>query len=226
VEETTNLYTNYLNNTKQGKAILPRDTRYSVGDALEYLNDGLNFLYCRPNDYFLETMVFLDTFAIPVSSGQIDEGDLMDLMDNIAVFAGDHYYADAREEKEPLMFDVNQISGPSPSYVYFQAIFFYEADVPLDLDDTYPYENAFIYGQYSVDVTNLCNDLDVNLDAADLFRHDLRENVVYRYKNLHYYFKDPYYVCFNPGLGCDLSPKFRTVSLVSNPNLKILKNDT
>jgi len=193
---TANPYANYLFKAKQNKGILPRDTRYSVGDALEYLNDGLNFIYCRPDDYYFETKVFRDTFALPISSSQIDEGDLIDLMDDIAIFAGDHYYADEREDKEPLMFNMVQVSGPSPSFAYIEASFAMEAGLLPESDD-YPYDDSWIFGQFGGDVSNECNSENVNLDAADLLRRDLRMNITYRNKHEHYYFKSPFVVCFS-----------------------------
>ncbi len=177
--------------------ILPRTDRYSVSEALDYLNDGMNYIYCRPNDYYLESLVFVDTFSVPVSSGEIDEEDLIDLMDDIALFAGDNYYADERTEKEPLIFNMTNIGSPSPSYANIEATFVMEAGVPISTTDGYPYSDSWIYGQFNTDVSDQCSDEELNFDAVDLLERDLRANVSYRNKLEHYTFENPYGICFN-----------------------------
>lgn len=69
-------------------------------------------------------------------------------------------------------------------------------DLP-ESDDVYPYDDSWIFGQFYNDVTDVCNTQGVNLDAPDLFRRDLRENVTFRDKNESYYFKDYHIVCFS-----------------------------
>lgn len=72
-----------------------------------------------------------------------------------------------------------------------------EVNLPPTGGDNYPYSYDWIYGQYGSDVSNVCNSENVNLDAADLFRRDLRSQLVNRDPHGHYYFKNPYAVCFS-----------------------------
>ena len=167
----------------------------SVSQALEDLNDGLNFLYCRPDDNYLETVVVKDNFSVGATAGQINENDLVTLMDDIAEFAGDSYHGDGRGDKEPQMFDINLVMA-STSLVIFEAIFMHQAGLPTSTTDDYPYSDSWIYGQWGQNVSNQCSQEGANADAADLLRRDLRKNVAFRNKFQAYYFKHPYTVCF------------------------------
>lgn len=93
------------------------------------------------------------------------------------------------------MFDINLVSAGS-SLVAFEAIFLHQAGEKLPTTDAYPYSDSWVYGQWGSDASNLCSQEGANADAVDLFRRDLRENVVYRNKFESYYLKDPYTVCF------------------------------
>ncbi len=172
--------------------------KLSVNDALDFLNDGLNFLYCRPSDFFLQTKVFKDTFSIAVDgSHEIESGDLTDLLGDIAEFAGIKYYAESGSPKEPLIFDTRDIGSPSPSYTNIEATFAMEVGSPLTTTDAYPYEDSWIYGQNGADVSEFCSEEEANADAADLFRRDLRNNLTNRIVLVSFYFKKPYVVCFS-----------------------------
>jgi hypothetical protein len=187
---------NYLHNDLDPNQIQTRDTRYSIQDVLDLLNDGMNHLYCRPTEFRNKTVSFTDVFSVPKTSGEVSEGDLVNLMDDIALFAGDNYYDDGGSNKQPLMFNMTESSGPSPSYFYIEATFIMEVDLPPTGGDNYPYSTDWKFGQFGGDVTNLCNSENVNLDAVDLFRRDLRAQLTHRESHEHYYFKNPYAVCF------------------------------
>lgn len=195
------LKTLYRQKKNHENPIINRDGgKMSVNDALDFLNDGLNFTYCRPNDLFLETKVFKDTFVIAVDGlGQIEAVDLNDLVDDIANFAGAKFYAESRSPKESLMFDMKDLSSPSSTYTNIEATFVYEVGNPSTSVDQYPFDDIWIYGQWGGDVSNVCNDEDVDLDAVDLLRRDLRKSLVYRSKVVFYYFKEPYTVCYSAG---------------------------
>ena len=187
----------YLHRGLDPNQIMVRDSRYSLQDALDLLNDGMNHLYCRPDEYRNETVSFTDVFSVPKTSGEIAEGDLANLMDDIALFAGDNYYDESGSNKQPLLFNMTESSGPSPSYFYIEATFIMEKNLLPSGGDNYPYSTDWKWAQLGNDVTNQCNTENVNLDAADLFRRDLRQHIVYRNNAKKYYFKNPYAVCFS-----------------------------
>lgn len=117
-------------------------------------------------------------------------------MDEIAKFAGNNFYNESRSEKAPLVFNMLAVNSTSV-YVDIEATFTMEAGLPIETVDAYPYTESWHYGQFGNDVTNECNNSeDLNFDAPDLFRRDLRNNISYR-NNGHYYLRDPYSVCFN-----------------------------
>ncbi len=193
-----NPHAKYLRESRLNKQFLPRTNRYTVSQALDYLNDGMNFLYCRPNDYFLESVAFKDTFPIPISSSQISEDDLIDLMDDIAYFAGDHYYADGRTAKEPLIFNMNQVGSPSPSYVDIEVFFEMEAGSPVSTTEEYPYENSWLYARWSGEENPECNEDQGSVTAPALFKRDLRKNIIYRNQEDPFYLINPIATCFDP----------------------------
>jgi len=170
----------------------------SVSESLDFLKNGMNYLYCRPNDFFLESIVYLDTFAIAVSSGQIDEQDLVDLMDEIADFAGGYYYADTRTTKEPIMFDMNQVGSLSPSYVNIEVAFMMEAGDPIISDDSYPYEESWLYARWFGEDNPECNEEETMKTAPHLLERDLRKILVYRNQTTPFYLINPVAICFDP----------------------------
>lgn len=174
-----------------------RTTRYTISEATDLMNDGLNFLYCRPDEFYDESKVSIDTFAVAVDgSNLILDSDLESLMEDIAEFAGSFYHADLRSDKQPFLFEVNPLAGSTPGYKYYQAVFSYHAASGNSAMDEYVYTDSWIYGQFGADVSSQCSDEEYNADAADLLRRDLRKNNVYRNKSQAYYFKNPYVICY------------------------------
>ena len=104
---------------------------------------GMNFIYCRPSDIYAESVAFSDTFRLEITSNEVYESDLLDLMDTIAFFAGEHYYADNRTEKEPLIFDINQLTSSSPNYVNIEATFVILVGEASNVNDAYPYDSSW-----------------------------------------------------------------------------------
>lgn len=180
----------YLNNNGKGQLEV-RSTKYTISEALDTLNDGMNFLYCRPGGLYGETVLSIDTFTVSLTSGEIDQTDLVDLMDDIAEFAGDVFHADGRASKAPLMFEILAISA-SISDVDFEVRFFYEAGAPVSVTDSPPYTESWLYGG---SFSNSCN-TQTGIDAVDLFRRDLRTALIEHDEENGYYFVDPYYVCY------------------------------
>src|SRR5690606_20872156 len=117
---------------------LRTSTRYSLEDALEYLNDGMNFLYCRPVEHYLTTLVYSDTLVVAVDGYEtIAEEDLIDLMDTIAYKAGEYYYSSWTSDKEPLMFVMKDVAGASSGYAHIEAVFMMTEGGETSTEDEY-----------------------------------------------------------------------------------------
>ncbi|HEY3385789.1 MAG TPA: hypothetical protein VGK46_04725 [Saprospiraceae bacterium] len=193
-------YLKYLHEEIASKDQLSnRSSDYSSSEAVDFLNEGLNLMYCRPDTSYAESLFYLDTITMSYNgSGRIDEADLESALGDIAEFAGSKYHAEVRSDKIPVMFNVRQISG-SILNCEIEATFVMEAGANSLQSDLYPYEFEWIYGQWEQDVSGECNEEEVNADAADLFRRDLRRALLFRKKTERpYYFKNPFTVCFSP----------------------------
>lgn len=195
-ELSQNPHSKYLEGRKTNQ-ITNRTTRYTISEAVEFLNDGLNYLYCRPGDFYNQGITFTDTFSIAVSSGQIEEDDLIELMDTIAYFAGGHYYADSRTVKEPILFHMVQLATSSSTVTNIEATFLMEAGLVSGTDDSYPYELDWVYALWSNENNEECNEQQ-NSSAALLLHRDLNKNLAVRGQYPNFYLKDPEVVCFDP----------------------------
>lgn len=176
--------------------VVPRTTYYSIGDALEYLNDSLNIWYCRPGDEYDETLVFIDTFEVDINgSNEISESDLEALAVEIAETAGDHFYPRGATNKAPFMFEVRQAGIPGGGVVPVVSWFIMEEDDPTSESDEYPYEDPWPYG-YGASIG--CPTTPNGIDAPDLFRRDLRDALTYGWKNGKggYAYNRLYTICF------------------------------
>jgi hypothetical protein len=183
---------------KQGTSYFhSRSNQYTVSEAIDYLNDGMNFIYCRPSDYYSESVAFTDTFRLAISSNIVEEDDLLDLMDTIAYFAGENYYADNRTEKEPLIFDINLLASTSPNYVRIEATFIMLAGEAPTAEDSYPYEDSWVYAFWYNEENEECNEEPGSVSAQALYRRDLNINLVNRNQTNPFYFINPEAVCFD-----------------------------
>jgi hypothetical protein len=187
-----------LQEYKKRNGIQLRHTTYDVDDAIDLLDTTMNSLYCRPEGQYEETLVFADTFTVSHSSEQINEEDLNDLMDSIALFAGGHYYAESRNTKEEFLFDHVHTSTSSTTELEISAYFYMRAGDPVDESDTYPYSYKWPYGMGD-EIECEGNSNEDELNAAVLFARDLRENEAYEIvpPNV-FFFIDPYTICFSP----------------------------
>ncbi len=192
-----NPHLNYLLKKNGSSNIELRTKTYTVGQSLDFLNDGMNLLYCRPEFFHQETLVFYDTLNIPISAGEIEEDDLVYAMDSIASFAGGKYYSEASTNKEPIMINSRQIFSSSPYFITIEAEFIMEVNDVLETEDEYPYEDSWIYGQWAEDVSEECSIEGANNDAVDLLRRDLRNDIVFRDGD--YYFTNPTVICLDAG---------------------------
>jgi hypothetical protein len=176
--------------------VQPRSTDYSIAESLDYLNDGLNLLYCRPGDTFGETLIFIDTFNIQLNaSNRVDEDDLEAMARTMANFAGTNYYDEQRSNKAPLMFEVRQGGNLTGFTLPLAVAFIMEAGSPSTESDDYPYIYSwpFGFGQY------LTCEIPVETESVDLFRCDLREAAKYKgSKHEVYYYVNLYTICYNP----------------------------
>jgi hypothetical protein len=177
----------------------PRTTDYTVAEALDYLNDSLNIWYCRPGDEYGSTVVLIDTFEVDVNgSNEIEEADLEDLALEIATAAGDFFYARGATSKAPFMFDISQAGFISAGSVPMEMVFYMEEGEASDESDEYPYDGTWPYGNGE---SIGCPSTPSGVDAADLFRRDLRRSITYGGKNGNggYAYNRPYSICFNVG---------------------------
>jgi hypothetical protein len=172
-------------------------TNYSIPAALGYLNDSLNVRYCRPGDEYGTTLVFIDTFEVAVNgSNQITDTDLEDLADEIADTAGAHFYGRGAGSKAPFMFEIRQAGAVDGGMLPVSSWFIMEEGEPTDESDAYPYEESWPYGHGQIIG---CPTTPNGIDAPDLFRRDLRKEIVYGLKNGKgmYAYNRLYTICFS-----------------------------
>lgn len=172
-------------------------TNYSIPAALGYLNDSLNVRYCRPGDEYGTTLVFIDTFEVAVNgSNEISDTDLENLADEIADTAGAHFYARGAGSKAPFMFEVRQAGAVDGGMLPVSSWFIMEEGDPTDESDAYPYEDSWPFGFGTIIG---CPTTPTGIDAADLFRRDLRKEIVYGLKNGKgmYAYNRLYSICFS-----------------------------
>lgn len=197
-KKENNIHNRFLNIYANRGTIQNRDdtTTYTISEAIEYLNDGLNMIYCRPGkDDYNQSLSFTDTNNISVTNNKITEANLVELMDSLAYWAGDHYYGDTTTTKTTFAFISRTASSVYNNSIDISTCFIMEKGSEFSSIETYPYGKSWPYGFTN---NHTCNNEQGGKDAPDFFRRDLRRALLYRpfvYEN--YFFTDPYVICFS-----------------------------
>ena len=180
---------------EQGPVTMRSSTQYTPAQSLNYLNHGLNYDYCRPDENFATYKMVVDSFYLPVDSlNMVDEQDVLDLYADIALMAGNFYHSETNNTKQPFNFELRFYDNIQVQGAPVEAIFIMGVGSCSSLN-SYPYTSTDIwYAQ--PEGGNCYYNAQVN-DAMDHFRCDLNATLNYRNKFIPYYFSDRYSVCFD-----------------------------
>jgi hypothetical protein len=112
----------------QERASLRSSNTYTISEALDLLDETLNYAYCRPATPQRNTLLLSDTLMMPIStSSMVSEEDLADLFDAASLDIGTQYHALTLNNKQPWVFSVNlfgePVSGEIPIIVQMEVAY-------------------------------------------------------------------------------------------------------
>lgn len=177
-------------------ANLRSNSLFTPAQAMYYLNHGLNYAYCRPNENYARQSMVSDTFLIPLdTSTMVKEVDLLAIFEQIAEMAGNFYHAVSDTTKQPFHFEIWPYDNLQAEGIPIIAVFTMGLGSCSALN-SYPYASTDEW--YIGPEAGNCYFQTQTHDAMDHWRCDLNANLNYRDKHLAYYFTDRYSVCFDP----------------------------
>jgi hypothetical protein len=174
----------------QDRASLRSSNTYTISEALDLLDETLNYAYCRPATPQRNTMLLSDTLMMPIStSSLVSEEDLADLFDATSLDIGTQYHALNLNNKQPWVFSVNlfgePVSGEIPIIVQMEVAYgAYITDsiaYSVNVDYSYAWQGG------------LC-DATPGPGAPEVLRDNLKYAYVPNPPNTKKYFKNAYYL--------------------------------
>jgi hypothetical protein len=185
----------------QEGARLRTSTTYTVSEALELLDETLNYAYCRPGTPLQETVILSDTLIMELNgSGLVTETALADLFDEASTNIGNQYHALSLSNKEPWAFSVSEFGAVEndelPIIVQLEVAYggYITAEITYDENDNFSYHYG---GGY-------CDNTLVD-GAPEILRDNLKLAHVYNPPSTRKYFKRAYYLWVCNQVGSPIS---------------------
>ena len=169
-----------------------RTQNYTIDEALELLDESMNYMYCRPDNDMDSVIVFEQIYDLTVSpSNQVSSVDLALLANTIATSMGNQYHALNITSKKPFLFDIKQSDNLIGNSLPIKAIF--QVSIGTSSNSVTPYSPGddwrWGWDQGKCDISTPVK------DATDLFRADLNNNIAFKGGNQVYFFSKIYSVC-------------------------------
>jgi len=173
----------------QDRATLRSSNTYTISEALDLLDETLNYAYCRPATPQRNTLILSDTLLMPVStSSTVSEEDLADLFDAASLDIGTQYHGLTLNNKQPWVFSVNQFGEPANGEI--PVIVQLEVAYGAFITDSIAYSSSVDYS-YAWQ-GGLCNETP-GPGAPEVLRDNLKYAYVPNPPNTKKYFKSAYY---------------------------------
>lgn len=94
------------------RASLRTETTYTISEALDLLDETLNYAYCRPSTPLQNTIILSDTLYMAVTtSTTVTEQEVADLFDAASMDLGTQYHAMSLTNQQPWAFSVRQFGN-------------------------------------------------------------------------------------------------------------------
>ena len=130
------------NHTPTGN-VQGRSTNYSIDDAIDLLDETLNYSYCRPGTPKVDDLVLGDTITFPISSNnQVSSQDIATLFAETSLAIGNQYNHLSLSNKEAWAFAVKALgnrNGNQLSLLVTLNVSYGDNAVP----NTYPSPNPY-----------------------------------------------------------------------------------
>jgi hypothetical protein len=88
------------------------ESTHTIAEAIDLLDEALNYAYCRPGTPLQETLILSDTLIMAVTtSSTVTETELAALFDEASDNIGTQYHALSLTNKQPWVFSVSQFGN-------------------------------------------------------------------------------------------------------------------
>ena len=161
-----------------------RSTDYSIDDAIDLLDETLNYSYCRPGTPLTLTEVICDTVLLPLSTtNTVSSDDISTIYDATSAKLGTQYHHLSLTNKQPWTFSIERYGNPHGNNQALRIIFSiaygqYISSEPV-FDDNANYSFAYNGG--------LCNANTPGNGAPELLRNKLKYSKITVSPNSIYY---------------------------------------
>jgi hypothetical protein len=177
---------------KSGDAMLRTTTYYTISEALDVLDESLNYAYCRPDTPLREAIILADTLVMTVTgsvSDTVSDLEVASLFSEASDNIGAQYHDLSLTNKEPWVFSVRPIGDVENN----------ELTIVVKLE--------VAYGQYITDSIAFSSSDDYSYEyqggmcdatpgpgAPEVLRENLKFHHVYCPPNTKKYLYKPYYL--------------------------------
>jgi hypothetical protein len=177
---------------KSGDAMLRTTTYYTISEALDVLDESLNYAYCRPDTPLREAIILSDTLVMTVTgsvSDTVSDLEVASLFSEASDNIGAQYHDLSLTNKEPWVFSVRPIGVVENN----------ELTIVVKLE--------VAYGQYITDSIAFSSSDDYSYEyqggmcnnpsgpgAPEVLRENLKFHHVYCPPNTKKYLYKPYYL--------------------------------
>lgn len=166
-----------------------RSTTYTFSEAIELLDETLNYAYCRPGTPLQNTIILSDTLIMEAAtSTTVTEAEIADLFDEASNDLGAQYHALSLTNKQPWVFSVAQFGNLENDEL--PIIIQMEVAYGGYITSTIDYENDDYSYEYQ---GGLCNSTPGD-GAPEVLRNNLKKDYVTYQVTSNKYYWNPYYL--------------------------------
>ena len=163
-------------------------TTYTTTEAIDLIDEALNYAYCRPGTPLQETIILSDTLMLEVISSEVTETELVNFFDSVSLHIGTQYHDLTVTNKEAWAFSVNQfgslVGNELPIIVQLEVAYGAYITEEIEYGETDDY--SYHYGG------GYCSSTLVD-GAPEILRDNLKLAYVYNPPSTNKYFKRPKY---------------------------------
>jgi hypothetical protein len=170
-------------------ATLRSESTHTIAEALDLLDEALNYAYCRPATPLQETIILSDTLIMAVDTSSTVTGTVIaTLFDEASDNIGAQYHALSLTNQQPWVFSVSQFgdieNSELPIIVQLEVAYGGYITEAIVYDENEDYSYLYQGG--------LCDET-TGPGAPELLRDNLKHAYVYNPSNPKYFLK-PYYM--------------------------------
>ncbi|MBP6185259.1 MAG: hypothetical protein KA479_09985 [Saprospiraceae bacterium] len=163
-----------------------RSTTYTFSEAIDLLDETLNYAYCRPGTPLHNTIILSDTLIMDAAtSTTVTEAEIADLFEEASNDLGAQYHALSLTNQQPWAFSVAQFGNLEndelPIIIQLEVAYGGYITSRIEYDDNDDYSYAFQGG--------MCNSTP-GPGAPEILRNNLKKDyVTYQINSNKYFYK-------------------------------------